>query len=252
MIIGPKTNLAFLSALLRSPEFTAGTIDTGFIDANLGRLGAEPHPPRQRAVHAAARLLVVRRDEGRASPLNPFDPWRDRRFLRARRLPPHRPRCRCRRRSDRACISSRARTSSASRASRRAARSRSTRPRAAFTPSPAGGRRSFKLIDPFAKAGRGADDGRRGDPRADERSARRARGSGGRGGRGGHTPRGGGGDEDGARARRSARRRRARPHRESSATRSRWASASCGWRPRDTGARGPPKARGQNDSGCVR
>ena len=39
VVIGPKTNLAFLRALLRSPEFAAGTIDTGFIDANLGRLG---------------------------------------------------------------------------------------------------------------------------------------------------------------------------------------------------------------------
>ena len=27
-------------------------------------------------MHAAARLLLERRDEGRASPLNPFDPWR--------------------------------------------------------------------------------------------------------------------------------------------------------------------------------
>ncbi len=76
VIIGPKTNLAFLSALLRAPEFKAGTIDTGFIDANLGRLGAQPHPAPKRAVHAAARLLVVRREKGRESPLNPFDPWR--------------------------------------------------------------------------------------------------------------------------------------------------------------------------------
>ncbi len=76
VIIGPKTNLAFLSALLRCPEFQAGAIDTGFIDANLGRLGAQPHPPERRAVHAAARLLLERRDKGRASPLSPFDPWR--------------------------------------------------------------------------------------------------------------------------------------------------------------------------------
>ena len=76
VIIGPKTNLAFLRALLCSREFAAGTIDTGFIDANLGRLGAQPHPPDRRAVHAAARLLLERRDKGRASPLAPFDPWR--------------------------------------------------------------------------------------------------------------------------------------------------------------------------------
>jgi 3-methylcrotonyl-CoA carboxylase alpha subunit len=76
VVIGPKTNLAFLRKLLRSHEFAAGRIDTGFIDANLGRLGAEPHPPNRKAVHAAARLLIERRDEGRASPLHPFDPWR--------------------------------------------------------------------------------------------------------------------------------------------------------------------------------
>jgi 3-methylcrotonyl-CoA carboxylase alpha subunit len=76
VVIGPKTNLAFLGNLLRSPEFVAGTVDTGFIDANLGRLGAEPHPANRKAVHAAARLLIERRDERKASPLHPFDPWR--------------------------------------------------------------------------------------------------------------------------------------------------------------------------------
>jgi 3-methylcrotonyl-CoA carboxylase alpha subunit len=76
VVIGPKTNLAFLRALLRAPEFVAGTIDTGFIDANLKRLGAEQHPPDMRAVHAAARLLFDERDAGRASPLAPYDPWR--------------------------------------------------------------------------------------------------------------------------------------------------------------------------------
>ena len=47
VIIGPRTNLAFLSALLGSREFASGAIDTGFIDANLGRLGAQPHPPHK-------------------------------------------------------------------------------------------------------------------------------------------------------------------------------------------------------------
>ena len=75
-VIGPKTNLGFLRGLMRSPEFAAGTIDTGFIDANLGRLGAEPRPPNKKAVHAAARLLLDRRDEGRVSRLDPSDPWR--------------------------------------------------------------------------------------------------------------------------------------------------------------------------------
>jgi 3-methylcrotonyl-CoA carboxylase alpha subunit len=75
VVIGPKTNLAFLRALLRSREFAAGTVDTGFIDANLGRLGAQPHPPDRRAVHAAALLLFEKGGGRRPSPLAPFDPW---------------------------------------------------------------------------------------------------------------------------------------------------------------------------------
>jgi 3-methylcrotonyl-CoA carboxylase alpha subunit len=75
VVIGPKTNLAFLNALLTSREFTAGSVDTGFIDANLGRLGAQPHPPERRAVHAAALMLFDKGLGDRASPVVPFDPW---------------------------------------------------------------------------------------------------------------------------------------------------------------------------------
>ncbi len=75
IVIGPKTNLAFLRALLRSPEALEGSFDTGFIDANLKRLGAAPHPADGPAVLAAARLLLARRDPTRAPPLAPADPW---------------------------------------------------------------------------------------------------------------------------------------------------------------------------------
>ncbi len=75
VVIGPKTNLAFLRALMRSPEIAAGRFDTGFIDARLGSLGATPHPPDAPAVLAAARRLLDRRDAGRPTPLSPFDPW---------------------------------------------------------------------------------------------------------------------------------------------------------------------------------
>ena len=75
VIIGPKTNLAFLRALLSSPEVVSGAFDTGLIDANLARLGAEPRAADARAVLAGARLLLVRPDATRASPLAPADPW---------------------------------------------------------------------------------------------------------------------------------------------------------------------------------
>ncbi len=74
VVIGPKTNLGFLRALMRSPEVAAGTVDTGFIDAHLASLGAAPHPPNPHAVLAAARLLIDRRNAGRPSPLSPYDP----------------------------------------------------------------------------------------------------------------------------------------------------------------------------------
>ena len=76
VVIGPKTNLAFLKALVRSAEFTAGTVNTGFIDANLGPLGAQPHPPDRRAVHAAALLLSDKGAGRDALLLAPYDPWR--------------------------------------------------------------------------------------------------------------------------------------------------------------------------------
>ncbi len=75
VVIGPKTNLAFLRALMRSPEVAAAAFDTGFIDQRLASLGATPHPPNEHAVLAAARTLLDKRDAARPSPASPFDPW---------------------------------------------------------------------------------------------------------------------------------------------------------------------------------
>jgi len=59
IIAGPRTNLAFLAALCRAPEFCSGRIDTGFIDRNLAALGAVPHEPDDAAVAlGVARLLA--------------------------------------------------------------------------------------------------------------------------------------------------------------------------------------------------
>jgi 3-methylcrotonyl-CoA carboxylase alpha subunit len=75
VVIGPKTNLAFLRALMKSPEVAAGAFDTAFIDAHLAQLGAAPHAPDSRVVLAAAERLLARREASRPSPLQPFDPW---------------------------------------------------------------------------------------------------------------------------------------------------------------------------------
>jgi 3-methylcrotonyl-CoA carboxylase alpha subunit len=59
VVMGPKTNIAFLRGLLASPEFAAGTHDTGFIDANLERLGAVPQPPDARAALAGVEAIYA-------------------------------------------------------------------------------------------------------------------------------------------------------------------------------------------------
>jgi len=55
VVMGPRTNAAFLSALVRTAEFRAAKFDTGFIDANLAVLGAVVRPPD---LAAAARGLA--------------------------------------------------------------------------------------------------------------------------------------------------------------------------------------------------
>ncbi len=44
-VAGPKTNLAFLSAVVAAPEFRAGGVDTGFVDRSLGELVGAPLKP---------------------------------------------------------------------------------------------------------------------------------------------------------------------------------------------------------------
>ncbi|HZZ62818.1 MAG TPA: biotin carboxylase N-terminal domain-containing protein [Roseiarcus sp.] len=75
VVIGPKTNLAFLRALMRRREVASGSFDTGFIDAHLAELGAAPHPPDLRAALAAAQVLIARRDASRPPTLCAYDPW---------------------------------------------------------------------------------------------------------------------------------------------------------------------------------
>ena len=146
VIIGPKTNLAFLRKLLRSREFAAGTVDTSFIDANLGRLGAAAASGEQegcsRRRKASAR--AARRRQTVAP--RPLRPVAGRRFLRAHRFATHSPSTSPSMASRCGFISSREPTwirLRRTRAARTPTRSRSTRPMAACTLSPAGGRRSL-------------------------------------------------------------------------------------------------------------
>ena len=73
LVAGPRTNAAFLRALCDAREFRAGTFDTGFIEANLARLGAAPREPDTGAVLLGAKRLLARRSDGAAAS---FDPWR--------------------------------------------------------------------------------------------------------------------------------------------------------------------------------
>jgi 3-methylcrotonyl-CoA carboxylase alpha subunit len=75
---GPRTNLAFLAALVRSPEFRRGGVDTDFIDRNLADLGAVPQPfDRAAAAAGVARLLAreAERIAARAEEGTPCSPW---------------------------------------------------------------------------------------------------------------------------------------------------------------------------------
>ena len=57
-VAGPHTNLAFLAALCRAPEFVAGQFDTGFIDRHLEALGAVPNGTDRAAAAAALHALL--------------------------------------------------------------------------------------------------------------------------------------------------------------------------------------------------
>jgi 3-methylcrotonyl-CoA carboxylase alpha subunit len=72
LVAGPRTNSAFLRALLDADEFRQGSFDTGFIEANLARLGAAPRELDAAAVlEGAARLFAQVQMSAKA----PLDPW---------------------------------------------------------------------------------------------------------------------------------------------------------------------------------
>jgi 3-methylcrotonyl-CoA carboxylase alpha subunit len=73
IVAGPRSNAAFLRALVDAPEYRAGAFDTGFIEAHLEALGAAPRAPDPAAILlGAARLRGLR--AAAAAPSQ--DPWR--------------------------------------------------------------------------------------------------------------------------------------------------------------------------------
>jgi 3-methylcrotonyl-CoA carboxylase alpha subunit len=79
-IAGPRTNLAFLAALVRADAFRLGKFDTGYIDAHLADLGATPQPLDRAAVAMGAQELLAR-ENARIATLHerdadaPPSPW---------------------------------------------------------------------------------------------------------------------------------------------------------------------------------
>ncbi|HKS87639.1 MAG TPA: biotin carboxylase N-terminal domain-containing protein [Pseudolabrys sp.] len=69
MVIGPRSNLAFLAMLCRSQAFRASSFDTGFIDANLEELGAVPHGLDAAAAAFGTKTLLDK-EQSRLTALN--------------------------------------------------------------------------------------------------------------------------------------------------------------------------------------
>jgi acetyl/propionyl-CoA carboxylase alpha subunit len=75
-VLGVRTNIPFLIAVLGHPAFAGGDVDTGFIEAHVDDLLRVPEAPE--AVHAAAAFI---RNPGRQSAASTItesaDPWTD-------------------------------------------------------------------------------------------------------------------------------------------------------------------------------
>ncbi len=78
-IVGPKSNVAFLEALVRHPMVVEGRIHTGYLDKHLDEVLPAPQPPSSSDFAAAATVALlhdeaVGRDAARASS-DPYSPW---------------------------------------------------------------------------------------------------------------------------------------------------------------------------------
>lgn len=81
-ILGIRTNVPFLIALLEHPRFVSGDLDTGFVDAErdslLARVVTEPSPEALAVAAAASGTVARAAGEPAAAP----DPWNDLRAWR--------------------------------------------------------------------------------------------------------------------------------------------------------------------------
>ena len=78
-IVGPKSNIAFLEALVRHPMVVEGRIDTGYLDRHLDEVLPTPLPPSAIDLAAAAIAALLHdenasRDAARTS-ADPYSPW---------------------------------------------------------------------------------------------------------------------------------------------------------------------------------
>jgi len=72
VVVGPRSNAAFLEALVLRPEFAQGCFDTGFIERHLTELGAVKQPVDDRAVAFGAAAAFAK---AQASRVSLDDPW---------------------------------------------------------------------------------------------------------------------------------------------------------------------------------
>jgi 3-methylcrotonyl-CoA carboxylase alpha subunit len=75
-VLGVATNLGFLARVAADPDFSAGAVDTGFIERRREALLPAPCPPPDIALAAAALYRVLRDLAGSADPWSRRDGWR--------------------------------------------------------------------------------------------------------------------------------------------------------------------------------
>ena len=73
--VGVTTNLPLLRAVVDSPEFRAGGVDTGFLAQHPELRGTAGEPPREAVAAAVAAMVAARYADARAAANRGEDPW---------------------------------------------------------------------------------------------------------------------------------------------------------------------------------